>query len=232
MPFTRSIAGLTLVSTVALGGCTITTYGNEPVPPPPQQQAQAQAPQPATPARTRRAKPAVTNPTKTPVDNDVTPRMTSANAFGRSVSSALAAHAFVIPEGTTSIPNLSSMVPFARFWADNIAVAPQEFSGGFPGALQQEEWFAVRYEGKFEVPSDATWEFKLGSDDGAVLWVDGKKVVDNDGAHQYKEATGKTDLKAGPHRLRVEYFQAKKGTVALQLWIVENGKDKLVTGVR
>lgn len=231
------LGSVALVSTLALAGCTITTYGSEPPPPPPPPQAQP-APAQTAPARTGRARPrpkappAATAPRPAPVDPDVTPRMSSANAFGRSVVSALAAHAYVIPTGTTSLPSLNGMTPFARFWADSLAVAPQEFSGGFPGALAQDEWFAIRYEGKFEVPSDGAYDFKLGSDDGAILWIDGKKVIDNDGAHAYREATGKADLKAGAHRLRVDYFQGAKGTVALQLWIVDGGKDKILAGVR
>ena len=226
------------VAALGLGGCTITMYGNErppPRPPPPARAHRSGTPQRPTapPATAQRPAP---KPPQTPPpsreDPDVTPRIKSPIVFGRSVQSAFAGHAYVIPETSKSLPNLSALVPFARLWADSFDIQTQEFSSGFPGALAQDAWFAIRYEGRFELPKDGDWTFKLGSDDGAVLWIDGQKVVDNDGLHDYKEATGKAQLKAGPHRLRLEYFQAKQGTVALRLWVVDQGRDTILAGVR
>ena len=43
--------------------------------------------------------------------------------------------------------------------------------------------FGVVYEGFIKVPEDELYTFSIASDDGSVLWLDGEKVVDNDGLH-------------------------------------------------
>jgi hypothetical protein len=127
---------------------------------------------------------------------------------------------------------MSSLVPFATFYTDSFNIPSQEFKGGFPGALVQEDWFAIRYEGKFTAAKDGAWEFKVTSDDGAILYIDGQKVVDNDGVHTAKTTIGRRELKAGVHQLRLDYFQAKKGAAALVVRVVESGTDRLLTGTK
>jgi mono/diheme cytochrome c family protein len=81
----------------------------------------------------------------------------------------------------------------------------------------RENGFAVWFEGFFEVKQDGKYKFHLGSDDGSIAYVDGNKVVDVDGVHPHSEKTGQVDLKAGIHKLRVEYFQGGgEWTVALE----------------
>ena len=61
-------------------------------------------------------------------------------------------------------------------------------------------------------------EFELGftSDDGGLLLVDGKRVIDNLGIHPPRRLTARVSLKPGGHVLEVLYFQAKGGA-ALKL---------------
>src|SRR5262249_39828048 len=59
--------------------------------------------------------------------------------------------------------------------------------------------------------------FRLSSDDGSKLLIDGATVVDNDGVHGVRDADGAVDLAAGPHRLEVHDFQGPRERVALQL---------------
>src|SRR5262249_21898518 len=66
--------------------------------------------------------------------------------------------------------------------------------------------YAVRFEGYFRAEREGNYRFVLESDDGSVLHVDGQKVVDNDGVHATKAATGQTILKKGVHRIAVGFF--------------------------
>lgn len=166
----------------------------------------------------------------TPASN--IPTVTSTTLFGGGSVSAFHGVAYVIPEGTNKMPKLEELVPFGQLYTDQFMVAPQTFTGGFPGALLQDEWFAIRYTGSIVAPTTAKWTLKLVSDDGAVLYIDGKKVIDNDGLHAAKTTTADVDLAAGKHALQLDYFQERKGTVALQLFAVVAGKDVPVTGVR
>jgi hypothetical protein len=168
--------------------------------------------------------------TTTPAN--VAPRITSPIIFGNGTAGAFTGHAYVIAENTDRMPDLSSMIPFATLFTDSFNVQPQTFAGGFPGALIQEDWFAIRYEGSFSLPKDGSYTFKLTSDDGAILYIDGQKVVDNDGRHTTKTASGRRDLRVGAHRLRLDYFQGQKGPVALVLQVVEDGQEKVLSGTR
>jgi len=67
--------------------------------------------------------------------------------------------------------------------------------------------FGMVYTGWFDVPQDGIYEFFAGSDDGSRILVDGKQVAINDGIHGYSVKSGQTELAAGPHELRLEYFE-------------------------
>jgi hypothetical protein len=64
----------------------------------------------------------------------------------------------------------------------------------------------------------------LRSDDGSRLWVDGRLVVDNDGAHPPQEVGHLLRLTEGLHRLRVEYFEATGDSVLGLLWQSTDGR--------
>ncbi|CUH74676.1 chaperone-modulator protein CbpM [Tritonibacter multivorans] len=67
--------------------------------------------------------------------------------------------------------------------------------------------FGVEVSGNIEVEEGGTFEFFLGGDDGAVLFVDGQEVVNHDGLHAYKTGTGEIDLDPGTHHIEVRYFE-------------------------
>jgi hypothetical protein len=67
--------------------------------------------------------------------------------------------------------------------------------------------FGIQFEGQIKIPKDGSYEFILTSDDGSLLFIDGNKIVDNDGLHGKVRKTGKVDLKAGVHAIRVGYIQ-------------------------
>jgi hypothetical protein len=231
----------TVARSMALGlvalfgiGCTITTY-KDPAPPPPPGDLPAggnQANQGGTatnPGRRPAARPG-TRPLGSAGGSAT--KVTATTPFGGPGAAAFHGLAYVIPPDTAKVPDFRSLVPFAQLHTDRFDVASQPFQTGFPGALDgQVDNFAIRYTGKFQVPAEGSYTFKLVSDDGAVLFVDGSKVVDNDGVHTVKTVTGEARLKAGSHDLRLDYFQAK-GPVALQVFLVTSGKDELLTGAR
>jgi hypothetical protein len=230
---------IAVIAALAVSGCTITvksTGGAEP-----KQQAAASPNTTSTTTSRRAARPSVkttragTRPaTSTTVGSsgDLAPRITSPIIFGNGTGGAFTGHAYVIPDTTDTMPDLATLTPFATLFTDSFNVPSQRFSGGFPGALVQEDFFALRYDGSFTIPKDGVWKFKVASDDGAILYIDGEKVVNNDGRHTVKTATGEKELRAGRHQLRLDYFQGPKGTVALVVHIVEDGKDKILTGTK
>lgn len=222
-----------------LGACTVTVYDKpgakpvaRPAAPRPAQPAVAMRPafgkQPATrtvpppPPLRRGATPTLTPGTPAPA-SQVAPLVSSPTLFGNGTSGAFRGLAYVLTPGTRRIPELSQMTPFATVLTDSFQIRPQPFTGGFPGALMQEDWFAIRYEGSFNVPADGSYMFKLLADDGAALAIDGVALLDNQPGGQGSQlpqgfvGQATASLKAGPHRLRLDYFQAEKGNVSLEL---------------
>lgn len=217
-----------------LSGCHVTIQsGHTPTetspPPPPSPEETASATQ--EPAKPKERQTTRRSPKwRLPPSN--APHITAPNVFGNGKSGAFRGLAYVIPEGSKKLPSFDGLVPFAALYTDSFEVKPQEFSEGFPGALMQNDWFAIRFEGEFTVPNEGVFQFRLTSDDGAILYVDDKRVIENDGIHTAKSADGEAHLSAGPHRLRLDYFQAERGKVALILLMGQNGKLEPLVGSR
>ena len=72
----------------------------------------------------------------------------------------------------------------------------------------REDNFGMLFEGQIKIPKDGSYEFILASDDGSLLFIDGKKIVDNDGLHGKVRKIGKVELKTGMHAIRVGYIEA------------------------
>lgn len=215
-----------LAACFGLLGCTIYTYPAQPAKTQPHKPGKGK-PAPATTGKqtgtVRWPKGSGTAKPGEPAFE--TPTVTSQTLFGGPTVKGFVGDAYVVPEGTTKLPVFTDLVAFARLYTDKFDIAPQAFSGGFPGALQQDEWFAIQYNGKILIPTEGKWVFTLNADDGAALYIDNQKVIDNDGVHTAKAVTGQVELGSGTHNLRLEYFQEKKGNVALQLTVNLAGKE-------
>ncbi|MDB5336234.1 MAG: petJ, partial [Planctomycetaceae bacterium] len=67
--------------------------------------------------------------------------------------------------------------------------------------------FGMRFEGFLKIEKDGDYTFHLGSDDGSLLFIDGKKVADSDGVHPHTVNSGTAKLTKGMHPIRVDYTQ-------------------------
>lgn len=126
------------------------------------------------------------------------------------------------------VPNFKKMKPIGTIYTQQLAIQPRSFSEGFPGVTDVFEWFAIDYNGRFWIQQEGEYRFFLTSDDGSRLYIDGKKVVDNDGVHATEMKEGKIKLKQGVHEIRVQYFQGPRFHVALILEVMPpNGERKI-----
>ncbi len=69
----------------------------------------------------------------------------------------------------------------------------------------------VVFEPTININKEGEYTFATKSDDGSRLFIDGKLIVDNDGDHDTQEREGSVNLKAGNHKIRVEYFNGGGG---------------------
>jgi mono/diheme cytochrome c family protein len=78
--------------------------------------------------------------------------------------------------------------------------------------------FSVRFHGLIVIPADGEYKFATRADDGCVLSIDGKVVVDNDGIHPPQNREGKVTLKKGRHSLEVLFSQSGGGYEMFVTW--------------
>ncbi len=62
------------------------------------------------------------------------------------------------------------------------------------GVAKRNEKFAVRFDGFLPIEGAGNYSFRLSSDDGSRLSIDGEKVVDNDGVHPNSAIAGSIRL--------------------------------------
>lgn len=123
-----------------------------------------------------------------------------------------------LPAETSSLPDLDKKKPTGRVVCTSLLnIPPRSFLEGIPGVSSRIEWFAIDYQGDFWVTQPGAYMFSLLSDDGSILYIDGKRIIDNDGIHAPLELGGRARLEVGKHHIRVAYFQGPRETVALVL---------------
>jgi len=71
--------------------------------------------------------------------------------------------------------------------------------------------FGIVIEGELPIKTAGKYRFKLASDDGSKLRVNGRVVIDNDGVHGVVTKTGSIDLKPGKALVRIEFFEKGGG---------------------
>jgi hypothetical protein len=101
-------------------------------------------------------------------------------------------------------------------------------SGRFDLSVRdRDDGFGLVFNGDFHCPVDGEYVFATSSDDGSQLFIDGKKVVDNDGLHGEVNREGKVLLKAGKRRLEVRFFE-KTGDESLKVsWKMPSGAEQV-----
>lgn len=90
---------------------------------------------------------------------------------------------------------------------------------------KQEDHFGYIFEGIILVPEDGVYEFMTKSDDGSVLYIDNKLIVNNDGSHAAIIATGRVALKKGYHSYRLLYFEDYEGEHLSWGWKIPSAKE-------
>jgi hypothetical protein len=123
------------------------------------------------------------------------------------------------------LPNFSDLDPIGAVYTRSLDVPNQTFSGtnGIPGVTPRTVDFGIDYYASFWVTRPGTYHFLMVSDDGALLQIDGARVIDLDGLHMATIRAGAVTLEAGRHTIHVPYYQGAPSAVALELWVMPPG---------
>lgn len=98
-----------------------------------------------------------------------------------------------------------------------------------PEGLDQSDHFSARWEGNLFIAKEDKYRFLLTSDDGSRLFIDDQVVVDNWGAHAEVTVGNIIELKAGVHRIRVEFFDEIGNALVKLTWASEQMPERPMT---
>jgi len=104
-------------------------------------------------------------------------------------------------ETITKLPDLSTLTSVEE---------GQLPSGKVDGMLhfkKRKKDYAYEFEGALDCPKNGDYTFKMGSDDGSHLWIDGKEVLKIDGVHPLNIKEKKIKLTKGEHAIKLHFFQ-------------------------
>lgn len=136
---------------------------------------------------------------------------------------------YALAEDSEGMPaDLEKRKAIGVIYTDKLDVPPRDFTSGFPGVTDRFEWFGVMYSGTFEVSEKGTYGWRLLSDDGSRLWIDGREIIDNDGVHGFDGKEGEVALSKGPHTIRLWYFQGPATEIGLQLFVIPPGGEEKI----
>ena len=71
--------------------------------------------------------------------------------------------------------------------------------------------FGYEFKTYIRIPETGVYNFYLYSDDGSLLYIDGKVIIDNNGSHSAARKGGKIALEEGFHELHLLYFEDYMG---------------------
>jgi outer membrane protein OmpA-like peptidoglycan-associated protein len=141
------------------------------------------------------------------------------SSFGSSAPAAFSLRGSIYPlaQGTSRLPDFARSSAVGEVYASRLDITPRSYTEGFPGITNRYEWFGIDYKGTLGIQRAGRYRFRLTSDDGARLSIDGKRIIDNDGLHAPSSKDGEVNLGVGAHDVRVEYFQGPADQIALVL---------------
>jgi len=88
-----------------------------------------------------------------------------------------------------------------------INVSDRDNSEPFPD-VDKSSLFGMVLHSEVTIPDDACYEFMLNSDDGSLLWINKKLIVNNAGDHGMKEVRDTVQIKKGTYPVKIWYHQA------------------------
>ena len=124
-------------------------------------------------------------------------------------------------------PSVEDLPILGYIYSPTLNISERDLNYDFPGVPNRRMWFGIVYKGVFELEEAGKFEFQLASDDGSVLWIDGKGVIGNDGIHKMTNRRKEINLTKGFHRIVVWYFQAVPTRMGLQLFARKTGEPEL-----
>ena len=88
--------------------------------------------------------------------------------------------------------------------------------------------FGFIYEGYIKIPKDGVYTFYLTTNDGGVLYLNGRRFIDTDGPRGATPASRTVRLKKGVYKIGEKYFQMGAGFTNTVEWKGPGIKRQLI----
>ncbi len=129
-------------------------------------------------------------------------------------------------------PNVHKIVPFVEF-RDPPLVGQTRYQNELGDLELQDvkvsfdidETFTAFLDAEIEVPVAGDYGFRLTSDDGSQLFIDGELAVDHDGLHALSSREATVSLTKGLHALHVVVFQNLNESGLILEWLPPSADD-------
>lgn len=92
------------------------------------------------------------------------------------------------------------------------------------------EQLSMVFKGYFYAEAEGLYEFATKSDDGSLLFIGDKMVVDNGGNHSAIEKNGMVALQKGWHPITIKYHEATGGGELSVSFKAPNGEKQVLKG--
>jgi cytochrome c2 len=122
-------------------------------------------------------------------------------------------------EFQTAARDMQGIAPIEALVIDDVSKLPEQ---------HREDHFGFRISGLITAPKSGRYEFATRSDDGSMLYVDDKLVIDNDGDHAPAEKRGEVTLERGPHAVTVTMYENAGGEELSVHWKPPGGEMGLI----
>lgn len=76
----------------------------------------------------------------------------------------------------------------------------------------------IEINANIHIPKTSSYLFRIASDDGSRLYIDGRKIIDNWGYHGAEPKDGEIYLNEGIHTVKITFFQAGGGAALSFQW--------------
>jgi len=91
--------------------------------------------------------------------------------------------------------------------------------------------FSIVWQGYIKAPQSGDYVISSTSDDGSLVYIDGKLIVDNGGEHGEIRRARKVYMKEGYHKIEIRYFDFMGGAIMRLFWKKPKGiGERVITG--
>jgi len=141
------------------------------------------------------------------------------------VGNGLLGNIYAIDKPATELPAFDSLgAPIGTIAVDNLDIPASPFQKTIAGRTEQ---FGIHFRGSLNVLEGGSYNFCLEATSGALLFLDGTDIIDNDGAHAMAEKCSEFEVEAGEYQLDLLWYHGKAGDLGLRFTWAKDGGAKI-----